>query len=90
MEKSKQYIGSGKAHSQYDSVTVTLNMEAAAAAVFTTDKGRFMRFVISRRREPDQFGKTHSVFFIPQPATTPEPAPAKRRRSKKDNLSRSV
>lgn len=90
MEKSKQFIGSGKEHPQYDSVTITINMDAAAGAVFTTEKGHFMRFVVSRRRQPDMFGKTHSVFFIPRPQDTAVEAPVKGRRRKKGNLSQSA
>ena len=89
MATPKQYIGSGKGHSEFDSVTVTLNMDAAIGAMFTTDKGRFMRFVVTRRQQPDQFGKTHSVFFIPQEPKPSVEAPAKGRR-KKGHLSQSA
>jgi hypothetical protein len=87
MATTKQYIGSGKGHPQFDSVTVTLQMDVAVGAMFTTDKGTFMRFVVSRRQAPDQFGKTHSVFFIPREEPAVE-APKKRR--KKGNLSQSA
>jgi hypothetical protein len=88
MATPKQYIGSGKGHPTYDSVTVTLNMDAAVGAMFTTDKGTFLRFVVSRRQQPDQFGKTHACFFIPQEKKAVE-APAKGRR-RKGNLSQSA
>lgn len=89
MSTPKQYIGSGKGHPTFDSVTVTLKMDAAIGAMFTTDKGTFLRFVVSRRQQPDQFGKTHACFFIPQPEKEAVEAPAKGRR-KKGNLSQKV
>lgn len=83
---TKQYIGSGKAHAQFDSINVTLRMDQAIGAMITTDHGTFMRFVVSRRKSPDQYGKTHSVFFImpDAPAAPAVEAPTKARRKKGD------
>ena len=93
---TKQYIGSGKKHSNYDSVTVTLRMTEAEKYAFETENGTFITFVVSARKEADKFGKTHSAFVLVDDEGTPElpvqaeaavaepaPEPKKKRRSKK-------
>jgi len=93
---TKQYIGSGKKHSTYDSVTVTLNMKEAEKYAFETEHGTYLTFVVTARRQADQYGKTHSVIVLVDDEGTPElpvqaeaavaepqPEPKKKRRSKK-------
>lgn len=89
----KQYIGSGKKHENYNSVTVTLNLDQAQKHAYETSNGTFLTFIVSARKEADQYGKTHSVFVLvdaDEPETTPaavaepEAAPKKKKaRSKK-------
>ena len=91
---TKNYIGSGKKHASYDSITVSLKMDEAQKHAFTTDKGTFLTFIVSARKEVDQYGKTHSVFVLTdaEEATTApaaqavavaEPAPKKAKGTKK-------
>lgn len=90
------FIGSGKKHSNYDSVTVTLRMTEAEKYAFETEHGTFITFVVSARKQVDQYGKTHSAFVLVDDEGTPElpvqaepavaepqPEPKKKRRSKK-------
>ncbi len=89
----KKYIGAGKAHDRYDSITVTIDLGKAHSAVFTTQHGTFLRFVVTKRQQPDDYGKTHACFFVPKPEPAPEPTPdpaPKKRRQKKDHLSPSA
>lgn len=89
---NKKYIGSGKAHNQFDSITVTVDLAKASDAMFTTENGTYLRFVVTKRQQADQYGKTHACFFIPRTHDeAPEPAPEKKkRRQKKDHLSPSA
>lgn len=88
---SKKYIGSGKAHNQFDSITVTVDLAKASDAMFTTENGTYLRFVVTKRQQVDQYGKTHACFFIPRPEAAPEPeVPVRKRRQKKDHLSPSA
>jgi hypothetical protein len=92
---TKQFIGSGKAHSQFDSVTVTLKLEDAQKYAYEREHGTFLTFVVSKRKPPDNFGRTHSAFVLLQDdeqqlqlAIAPTEAPAKKpRKAKKSNLS---
>lgn len=85
---SKVFIGSGKAHSEFDSVTVTLDMAKLEQHVYTTERGRYITFVVSRRKEVDQYGKTHSAFVMvkeaaPVPAAVAEPPAEPVRKTRK-------
>lgn len=95
---TKQFIGSGKAHQQFDSVTVTLKMEDAQKYAYEREHGTFLTFVVSKRKQPDNFGRTHSAFVLTQdgeqqlqlaiaPTETPDAPAKKTRKAKKSNLS---
>lgn len=87
---TKQFIGGGKAHAQFDSVTVTLSVEKAMAFAYEREHGKFITFVVSRRQKPDDYGRTHSAFvLVNEPSSTEQPveAPAPARRKRKSNLS---
>ena len=90
---TKEFIGSGKGHQQFDSVTVTLKVDEALKHAYTRENGRFLTFVVSRRQNPDNYGRTHSAFVLVKDdqlslaaSTEPVEAPKKVRR-KKDHLS---
>lgn len=90
---TKQFIGSGKAHKQFDSVTVTLKVEEAMKYAYERDHGTFLTFVVSRRQKPDDYGRTHSAFVLTQNdeqqiqlAIAPTEKPAKKTRKKKEPL----
>lgn len=87
---TKQFIGGGKAHQQFDSVTVTLSVDKALAFAYKREHGTFITFVVSRRQKPDDYGRTHSAFVLvnePEQKEQPVEAPAPTRRRKKSNLS---
>jgi hypothetical protein len=71
MSKQKQYIGSGKA-AQFNSVTVTLNLDEATKHSYSTQNGTYITFMVSPKKDADRYGKTHSAFVLVD-ATTPEP-----------------
>jgi hypothetical protein len=90
---TKAFIGSGKAHQQFDSVTVTLKMEDAQKFAYEREHGTFLTFVVSKRKQPDNYGKTHSAFVLVQdgeqqlqmaiaPTEQPAEKPRKGRRKK--------
>lgn len=90
MASKKQYIGSGKA-TKYDGVKVTLNLKEADPHVYTTDRGTYVSFIVTPRKNPTDH-VTHNVFVLvdaeePVPAVAEPaaeaPAPAKKGRRKK-------
>lgn len=86
---TKEFIGGGKAHAQFDSVTVTLSVDKALAFAYKREHGMFITFVVSRRQKPDDYGRTHSAFVLvndPKPEQ-PVEAPVPARRKRKGNLS---
>lgn len=70
MTNGKIYIGSGKA-TKFDGVMVTLDLEAALKEAYTTDKGRFLTFLVAPRKGADQYGKTHSAMVLPRNQANP-------------------
>lgn len=95
---TKQFIGSGKAHSQFDSVTVTIKAEEALKYAYEREHGKFITFVLSRRQSPDNYGRTHSAFVLVQDpdakhelaGNSSEPVAKPKNRKKKSNLSPSA
>lgn len=79
---TKQFIGSGKAHQQFDSVTVTLRVEELLKYTYDRESGRYVTFVVSRRQQPDNYGRTHSAFVLVQEAA-PEPEAPKAKKPRK-------
>ncbi len=81
---TKQFIGSGKAHQQYESVTVTLRVEELLKYTYERESGKYVTFVVSRRQQPDNYGRTHSAFVLVQEAApAPEAPKAKKPRKAK-------
>ena len=63
---SKEYIGSGKKHEQYDIVKVTIDVEKAKPDIYEYSGKKYLTFDVAAKREVDQYGKSHSVsVFIP-------------------------
>jgi hypothetical protein len=71
MAKQKQYIGSGKA-AQFNSVTVTVNLDEAIKHSYSTDNGTYITFMVSPKQQADRFGKTHSAFVLVDAPETAE------------------
>jgi len=57
----KNYIGNGKATQFPGVVSVTIDIEKARPFVFEYQGKKYLKFDVAPRREPDQYGKTHSV-----------------------------
>lgn len=58
----KTYIGKGKRNAKFNGVIdVTINMDTASDFMFQGEKARFLRFSVSERKAPDEYGNTHSV-----------------------------
>lgn len=71
MSSEKNYIGSGKT-TLHNGVKVTIRMDEAMQHIYTTDKGRFLTFMVSPKKEADQYGKTHSAFVMPREERAPD------------------
>lgn len=83
--ESKEFIGHGTKHNQYDIIDVVLNMEKAESHIFEYEGKRYLKFSVAARREPSKFGATHTTYVRPrtEEGAVAEPAPekpAKRRR----------
>lgn len=72
----KNYIGSGKQHEQYESIKVTIDVDKAKPFVSEYNGKRYLTFEVSKKREIDQYGKTHSV-SVWTPDKNQEPKPPK-------------
>ena len=58
----KTYIGSGKQHAKIDGiVSVTIDIEKAKPFVYEYKGKVYLTFDVAIKREPDHYGKTHSV-----------------------------
>lgn len=66
--ETKTFIGSGKQVEGMAIVDVTISMETAGAFIFEYEGKRYLRFSVAERKEPNSFGKTHTVScFTPKP-----------------------
>lgn len=66
MATNKQYIGNGKA-TIHDGVTVTIRMEDAAPFIRKTDSGSWLSFIVGKKQQVDDKGRTHTAFIITGP-----------------------
>ena len=58
----KKYCGSGKEFGKYGDINVTINLSDITKDMITEYEGKkYLRVVVSKKREKDKFGKTHSV-----------------------------
>ena len=62
MAFSKKYIGKGKQVENMDIVEVSLKMEELQKHTFEYEGETFVKFNVSKLKEPDQYGKTHTVY----------------------------
>jgi len=60
----KKYCGSGKEFGKYGDINVTINLSDITKDMITEYEGKkYLRVVVSKKREKDKFGKTHSVYL---------------------------
>lgn len=62
MAFSKKYIGKGKQVENMDIVEVSLKMEELHDHTFEYEGETFVKFNVAKLKEPDQYGKTHTVY----------------------------
>lgn len=74
---SKEYIGSGKKHPNYDIVKVSIDIEKAMKFFHEYNGKQYLTFDVAAKRETDKYGKTHSVsVFIPDQQQENQPPEA--------------
>jgi len=59
---SKKYIGKGKQVENMDIVEVSLNMAELQKYTFEYEGETYIKFNVAKLKEPDHYGKTHTVY----------------------------
>lgn len=72
MAFSKKYIGKGKKVENMDIVEVSLNMAELQNHSFEYEGETYVKFNIAKLIEPDQYGKTHTVYISVKDAESEE------------------
>jgi len=65
----KKYVGSGKKVGNYDLVNFTISEEKLKEHWFEYMGKRYVKLTIGKKRETDQYGKTHTVWvdeYVPE------------------------
>jgi len=65
----KKYVGSGKKVGNYDLVNFTIGEEKLKEHWFEYMGKRYVKLTIGKKRETDQYGKTHTVWvdeYVPE------------------------
>ncbi len=62
MAFSKKYIGKGKQVENMEIVEVSLNMAELQNHSFEYEGETYVKFNVAKLKEPDQYGKTHTVY----------------------------
>ena len=63
MAFSKKYIGKGKQVENMDIVEVSLKLEELHDHTFQYEGETYVKFSVAKLKEPDQYGKTHTVYL---------------------------
>lgn len=82
--ETKEYIGHGKKHSEWDVIDVVLDADKLMEHCFSYEGKRYLKISVAARKSKSQYGSTHSVYVRPKadaPAAA-EPAPKPKRRKK--------
>lgn len=59
----KKYVGNGKENGDYGIINISVNLSDIAQEDITEYEGKkYLRLSVGRKRETDQYGKTHSVW----------------------------
>ena len=69
------YVGSGKKHDNYDFINISIAESKVRDYWSEWDGERYLRLTVSKRREKDKYGKTHSVRIDTWKPTPQESAP---------------
>ncbi|MBS4071423.1 MAG: hypothetical protein KGZ90_08860 [Algoriphagus sp.] len=62
MAFSKKYIGKGKQVENRNIVEVSLNLAELQNHSFEYEGETYVKFNVAKLKEPDQYGKTHTVY----------------------------
>ena len=57
----KKYVGSGKKVGNYDLVNFTISEDKTKDAWIEYNGRRFLKMTIAKKKEVDQYGKTHHL-----------------------------
>lgn len=86
METTKEYIGHGTKHNEFDLIDVVLEMDKAEGHIYTYEGKRYLKFTVAARKEVSKFGATHTTYVrvkTAAPVAAAEPpaeAPKKKRK----------
>lgn len=58
----KLYVGNGKKAGNYDIVNISISEEKVRDHWFDYNGKKYLRLAVGGLREPNQYGKTHSVW----------------------------
>jgi hypothetical protein len=58
----KKYLGKGKEVENREIVEVSLNMAELQKHTFEYEGETYVKFNVAKLKEPDQYGKTHTVY----------------------------
>ncbi|OGZ04953.1 MAG: hypothetical protein A2845_04435 [Candidatus Lloydbacteria bacterium RIFCSPHIGHO2_01_FULL_49_22] len=57
----KIYVGKGKVVGQYGNISFSVELDALQPHAFEYNGKRYVKLIMSQMRQPDQYGKTHTV-----------------------------
>lgn len=61
MSDKKIYIGSGKQVPNYEMVNCSICLSDIKEHVYEYNGKKYLNITVAKKKEPDQYGKTHSV-----------------------------
>jgi Ran GTPase-activating protein (RanGAP) involved in mRNA processing and transport len=67
----KHYIGKGTQVKDLDIIKVVIPMPIDEKAIFEKEGKQYLSFEVSRMKEPDKFGRTHTCYFQTREAGEP-------------------
>lgn len=63
MSQDRKFVGSGKEVAGYDLVNVTLKKSDLDGNFFNYNGAEYIKLTVGKKREADQYGKTHAVWL---------------------------
>ena len=63
MNKDRKFVGSGKGVNGYDLVNITLKKADLDGNFFNYNGNEYINLTVGKKREEDQYGKTHAVWL---------------------------
>jgi hypothetical protein len=86
---TKEYIGHGTKHSEWNIIDVVLDMDKAQGFVYEFEGRKYLKFSVAQRQERSKYGATHTT-YVRKKEESPmvaEPEPKRRRRAAKGQMS---